>query len=252
MAFFIYGIFSPSWAARLRYNVRTFPSRVTSWISNQSFLDYDSYKLSMPSIWDKIELNIGDENSEDSEILDIDEKTEIDVNSEQENLDIKEEDINSKDKELETDVDEADKIKAFPKSINFIELPGIKGKSKSETDNILTWYSKSDLLRIINKYIEKNLDDDTDILVTVEYDDETKDPQKIILQTQPITHSSANLLSSIDINENMSSLDDNKSQWENENKIEKKSDTQTQKNSTQTKLSQKDIQDAQEVFSILF
>ena len=206
----------------------------------------------MPSIWDKIELNIGDENSEDSEILDIDEKTEIDVNSEQENLDIKEEDINSKDKELETDVDEADKIKAFPKSINFIELPGIKGKSKSETDNILTWYSKSDLLRIINKYIEKNLDDDTDILVTVEYDDETKDPQKIILQTQPITHSSANLLSSIDINENMSSLDDNKSQWENENKIEKKSDTQTQKNSTQTKLSQKDIQDAQEVFSILF
>jgi hypothetical protein len=45
---------------------------------------------------------------------------------------------------------------------------------------------------IINKYIEKNLDDDTDILVTVEYDDETKNPQKIILQTQPITHSSAN------------------------------------------------------------
>jgi hypothetical protein len=29
------------------------------------------------------------------------------------------------------------------------------------------------------------LDDDTDILVTVEYEDEFSDPQKIILQTQP-------------------------------------------------------------------
>jgi hypothetical protein len=89
-------------------------------------------------------------------------------------------------------------------------------------------------------------------LVTVEYDDETKNPQKIILQTQPITHSSANWLSTIDINEDMSSLDDNKSQWENENKIEKKSGIQTQKKNTQTKLSQKDIQDAQEVISALF
>jgi hypothetical protein len=28
------------------------------------------------------------------------------------------------------------------------------------------------------------LDDDTDILVTVEYEDDSSDPQKIILQTQ--------------------------------------------------------------------
>ena len=247
MAFFIYGIFSPSWAARLRYNVRTFPSRVTSWISSQSFLDYDSYKLSMPSIWDKIELNIGDENLENSEILDIDEKTEIDVNSEQENLDIKEEDINPKDKELEIDVDEADKIKSFPKSINFIELPSIKGKSKSETDNVLTWYSKSDLLKIINKYIEDNLDDDTDILVGVEYDEETKDPQKIILQTQPRLKSKIHN-SPISWNNTVTI-----SSWNYEDKS-KESKPKTSRNNTQTytKLSQKDIQDAEEVISALF
>jgi len=206
----------------------------------------------MPSIWDKIELNIGDENSEDIQISDTDKNIENEVEVKQEDVGSEEENNNPKVEEVGADSDKAEVIKSFPKSVNFVELPGIKGKSKSETDNILTWYSKSDLLRIINKYIEKNLDDDTDILVTVEYDDETKDPQKIILQTQPITHSSANWLSTIDINEDMSSLDDNKSQWENEDKIEKKSDIQTQKKNTQTKLTQKDIQDAQEVISALF
>ena len=55
LAFFIYGIFNPSWASRLWYNVRTFPQRVTSWISDKKeFLDYDSYKLNLSNVWAKI------------------------------------------------------------------------------------------------------------------------------------------------------------------------------------------------------
>jgi hypothetical protein len=107
----------------------------------------------------------------------------------------------------------------------------------------VTWYSKSGILRIITKYIEDNLDDNTDILVNVEYDSETKDTQKITLQTQQKTHSSASI----------STGDKNWSIWNRENKVEEKSETQTHKNTqSYTKLSQKDIQDAQEVFSILF
>lgn len=241
LAFFIYWIFSPSWAARLRYNVRTFPSRVTSWISSQSFLDYDSYKLSLPSVWDKIDLNIGDEDSQDIENSDIDENVEIEVKTDQETINIDEEKSNSKDEESETD--SAETIKSFPKSVDFVELPTVEHKTQSKNDNVVTWYSKSDILRIITKYIEDNLDDNTDILVNVEYDSETKDTQKITLQTQQKTHSSASI----------STGDKNWSIWNSENKVEEKSETQTQKNTqSYTKLSQKDIQDAQEVFSILF
>lgn len=241
LAFFIYWIFSPSWAARLRYNVRTFPSRVTSWISSQSFLDYDSYKLSLPSVWDKIDLNIGDEDSQDIENSDIDENVEIGVKTDQETINIDEEKSNSKDEESETDSSET--IKSFPKSVDFVELPTVEHKTQSKNDNVVTWYSKSDILRIITKYIEDNLDDNTDILVNVEYDSETKDTQKITLQTQQKTHSSASI----------STGDKNWSIWNRENKVEEKSETQTHKNTqSYTKLSQKDIQDAQEVFSILF
>ena len=242
LAFFIYWIFSPSWAARLRYNVRTFPSRVTSWISSQSFLDYDNYKLSLPSVWDKIDLNIGDEDSQDIENSDIDENVEIDeVKTDQETINIDEEKSNSKDEESETD--SAETIKSFPKSVDFVELPTVEHKTQSKNDNVVTWYSKSDILRIITKYIEDNLDDNTDILVNVEYDSETKDTQKITLQTQQKTHFSASI----------STGDKNWSIWNRENKVEEKSETQTHKNTqTYTKLSQKDIQDAQEVFSILF
>lgn len=241
LAFFIYWIFSPSWAARLRYNVRTFPSRVTSWISSQSFLDYDSYKLSLPSVWDKIDLNIGDEDSQDIENSDIDENVEIEVKTDQETINIDEEKSNSKDEESETD--SAETIKSFPKSVDFVELPTVEHKTQSKNDNVVTWYSKSDILRIITKYIEDNLDDNTDILVNVEYDSETKDTQKITLQTQQKTHSSASI----------STGDKDWSVWNSENKVEEKSETQTHKNTqSYTKLSQKDIQDAQEVFSILF
>jgi hypothetical protein len=40
------------------------------------------------------------------------------------------------------------------------------------------------LVGIIGDYVEKNLDDDTDILVTVEYTKDVSNPDKIILETQ--------------------------------------------------------------------
>ena len=75
-------------------------------------------------------------------------------------------------------------IKSFP---TFTKLPDIKNLIKnpqSHSNGTISWYSKSDVLWIINWYIEKNLDDDTDILVTVEYEEDYNDPQKITLQTQ--------------------------------------------------------------------
>lgn len=254
LAFFIYWIFSPSWAARLRYNVRTFPSRVTSWISNQNFLDYDSYKLSLPSIWDKIDLNIGDENSEDIQISDTDENIENDVKVKQEDVGFEEENDNLKIEEVVADSDKAEVIKSFPKPVNFVELPNTEHKPEQKNGNVLTWYSKSDLLRVINKYVEDNLDDDTNILVTVEYDSETKDPQKIILQTQPVSHSSAEWLNNLTINENRQYYNEEEPLEVIDNKDKEKTGIQSQKNNTQSyaKLSQKDIQDAQEIISALF
>ena len=157
------------------------------------FLDYDNYKIDISSIWDKIwdkiglgdgeiDLSLGD--GDDFEIGEkSDEESEIYV---EENTE-KDEDSQSIEKQI---------IKSFPKSMKFFELPKLKESNKQEnlipedkTEGVweLKWYSKADLIWVINKYIEKNLDDDTDILVTVEYEDDSADPQKIILQTQQRT-----------------------------------------------------------------
>lgn len=185
LAFFIYWIFSPSWAARLWYNVRTFPQRVTSWISSGSeFLDYDSYKLDVSDIWDKIwdKIGLGDDNK----VEDLSSEDEIEVNT----TEVNSEDTDEKIEETENQdvTTEKKSIKKFPKSVKFIEIPDLKvddkQENKTEIARDLTWYSKSDLLWVINKYVERNLDDDTNILVTVEYEDDSSDPQKIVLQTQ--------------------------------------------------------------------
>jgi len=42
IAFFIYGLFSPSGAARLWYNVKSFPQRVAFWMGGTEFVSYDS------------------------------------------------------------------------------------------------------------------------------------------------------------------------------------------------------------------
>ena len=167
---------------------------MASWMSpDLEFLDYDNYKIDISSIWDKIwdkiglgdgeiDLSLGDENDFGiGEKSDEEPETYVEENTE------KDEDSQSIGKQT---------IKSFPKSMKFFELPKLGESNKQESvipeDKIediweLKWYSKADLIWVINKYIEKNLDDDTDILVTVEYEDDSADPQKIILQTQQRT-----------------------------------------------------------------
>ena len=177
LAFFIYWIFSPSWAGKLWYNVRTFPQRITSWISDKNFLDYESYKSSLSEIWEDIKSDLTD-----NEIIEkSDEKFD-----EENSLDSEE---NFKDEKIETSTDNNEskddkwQIKRFLKITKFPDLS--KSVNVEKTNAVVTWYSKSDVLWIINWYIENNLDDDTDILVTVEYEEDYNDPQKITLQTQP-------------------------------------------------------------------
>ena len=230
LAFFIYGIFNPSWAARLWYNVRTFPQRVTSWISSGTqFLDYDSYKLDVSSVWDKISDKIW---LDDEELSDVD----FDDKDESKEKEIKVDVNESKKSDIEDSKDSDKKtIKAFPKSINFVEVPKLKEKKSSQDIWVLTWYSKSDILWVINKYIERNLDDDTDILVTVEYD-EISGPQKIILETQQNKqHSVSNSVNSSTV-----------TAWiENGN-------AQYVQNNTSSKLTNKEKKEAEEIYSMLF
>jgi hypothetical protein len=189
LAFFIYWIFNPSGAARLWYNVRTFPQRMAGWMwSTKEFLDYDSYKSKISSIWDSIwdkveSLGDGIENLGDKIDVDIEDKSDENdkIEKESNEKNIEKDEVEASDKDWKT-------IRSFAKntSLNFIDMKSLEVEtSNQEDENILTWYSKSDLFWIINTYLEKNLDDDTDILVTVEYEDDSNDPQKIILQTQP-------------------------------------------------------------------
>lgn len=43
IAFFIYGLITPSGAAELRYNMKTFPQRMASWIGGAAYVPYAEY-----------------------------------------------------------------------------------------------------------------------------------------------------------------------------------------------------------------
>ena len=167
LAFFIYGIFNPSGASRLWYNVRTFPQRVTSWISDKKeFLDYDNYKLNLSDVWAKIKWS--------------EETTSV------RNSDVKEEEnVQKPDDKKENKTEEKVEEKTIQSfsglAPQFVEVQQPANKPVSK-DTV--WYSKTDLVWIIGKYVEKNLNDDTDILVTVEYTKDVSNPDKIILETQ--------------------------------------------------------------------
>ena len=132
LAFFIYGIFNPSWAARLWYNVRTFPSRMASrmW-SGKEFLDYNTYKAKISSIWDEIGDKIWDKIGLDEDILDVDlnigEKDEVD---EGKNVDFDVDKSENNDERQDNDSDEKQVIKSFPKSINFVGVPKLKERNE--------------------------------------------------------------------------------------------------------------------------
>ena len=221
--------------------------------STKEFLDYDSYKSKLSSIWDSIwdkveSLGDGIENLGD--------KIDIDVTPSEnaKEVEIEEEKNDEKVVEKNTEKEDSSKssneqtIKSFPKSVDFVGVPKLNNEDKQEKESenywVLTWYSKADLLWVINKYIEKNLDDDTDILVTVEYEDDSKDPQKIILQTQ---------------SKNLTSGSRSVSTWvvevrkeENVQKSEPQKVNNIQQNKSSNKLTQKEIKETEEIFNILF
>ena len=241
---------------------------MASWMSTGSeFLDYDNYKSKISSIWDKIWDKIG-LGGDDTDETKLDEKVDIDVKTIEEEEKIEEK--NTENVEKTEDIPSDDQvIKSFPKSIDFVEIPELKTENKeekrSENSWNLTWYSKSDLLWVINKYIEKNLDDDTDILVTVEYEDDSANPQRIILQTQQKgiweKHSVA---VSWDLLDTLFGENETGDKVENINIVssgsitnekldnQKEIKTQSVQKVKSTWLTQKDRKEAEEISSILF
>ena len=127
-------------------------------------MDYDTYKLDISSVWVK-------DNTWarfDSTVVDTDDTMKEPENKEEKKVEEKDQDT----------------IQSFsglaPQTLD-IEQTTKRADSKNMGN---VWYSKTDLLWIVGKYVENNLDDDTDILVTVEYKDDVSNPEKIILQTQ--------------------------------------------------------------------
>ena len=157
--------------------------------SGSQFLDYDTYKSNISSIWDeiwdKIELDDEDENNLELDDVDLDE-SKVDVEKDEE--DTVETNVTENEGDIISQSGDRRAIKAFPRSIKFVEFSQVAEKNVSKVDWNLEWYSKSDLLLVISKYIEENLDDDTDILVTVEYEDDWDKPQRVILEPRPKLH----------------------------------------------------------------
>ena len=238
---------------------------MASWMwSGKEILDYDNYKSKILSIWDKIsdtvdgiwdKIDLSDGSSEIDDAISEDE-VDTDLNSEGKEINVwgsTEIFVENSDSTSKTQ-----KIKSFPKSIKFVQFPKLEDKEKSEIVWQLTWYSKSDLLWVVNRYIDENLDDYTDVLVTVEYEDGSDNPKRIILETQPKSmwnwHSVYFLWWADELLEEFT--------WNNKNTKSSsdyeishnngQNNVQPQKNSSTNKLTQKDQQEAEEIFSILF
>lgn len=237
--------------------------------STKEFLDYDNYKSKISSIWDEIWDTISDTignawdkidlgNNYEIGDSDLDDETSVNVESydygEEENVQ----------KAGKSDSSKKQTIKSFPKSVSFVEIPQLKEEKKSDNLWPLTWYSKSDLIWVINKYIEENLDDNTDILVTVEYEDDSSNPQKIILQTQPksvwekySSDGASDLLNEIfneiewkEFENIEDSLDEDIVAEGSNNQV--KNNEQSVKKTTSTRLTQEEQKDAEEIFDLLF
>ncbi len=205
IAFFIYGLFSPSWAAKLWYNVRTFPDRIISRFSDKNFVDYNTYKLDFTAVWTKDksdskdkDLDIdSDTDLDDDRDSDLDSDIDLDLSNSSKKKDKSDSDQKQNGSDIEI-IDNSENIeinervtnqKNIWKSFwNLAPIRFVKMKEKlwdeSEVKQDVSGYSKSDLIWIINTYIENNLTDDTEILVTIEYS-ETGEADKIILKTQP-------------------------------------------------------------------
>ena len=152
--------------------------------------------------------------------------------------------IDKKEQIVQEEFEQQDKsLSSLMDNIKFVDLDGVISW-KMETQESWLWYSRSELLTIISDYIQHNLDDESDIVVTVQYN-EKDEVEKIILKKQDKSwqqhYSSFSWDFAIDeykesISQNDTSLSSVKLEWNRHSKA----------------LSQKDIRDAEEIFSILF
>lgn len=232
----IYGFISPSWAARLWYNLRTFPDRVSSRLSQQEFLDYDSYKE-----WKKLIWLDEDENTSNSSDV---EKGESDTD----NSDKIDSDLDSK-QDSKNDIVDVDSTSSSSNTSSDSQTSNFLNTSdteKSQEKPTLSGYSKSDLLWVIWNYIQNNLDDNNDILVTIEYSDDN-DPEKIILKTYPKSSNNSHSSSDSSKSETSVVVADKKPE-----PAPTKTSKASSSKSSSNWLSQKDMRDAEELFSVLF
>lgn len=222
--------------------------------SGEQFLDYDSYKSGISSvsdkIWDKIDLSDDEEDNLELDDIDVrDSKEDEDLGNYTEN------NVEEIDEDVSQDVDKR-AIKAFPRSVRFVNFSQLSDENTSKVEWNVAWYSKSDLLLVISKYIEENLDDDTDILVTVEYEDGSKKPQKIILETRPRTLWEKQ---SIYFSSRLSDDYSMETEWKNgevsedsANEVGQKNNVKSVQRNKSNNLTQKEQKEAEEIFSILF
>lgn len=236
LAFMIYWFISPSWAAKLWYNVRTFPNRVSSWLSEKRFLNYEEYKnTKVVDLWEENIDSADEETKSELKEEDVTEQNEEPTLSDN---------IDKKEQIVQEEFEQQDKsLSSLMDNIKFVDLDGVISW-KMETQESWLWYSRSELLTIISDYIQHNLDDESDIVVTVQYN-EKDEVEKIILKKQDKSwqqhYSSFSWDFAIDeykesISQNDTSLSSVKLEWNRHSKA----------------LSQKDIRDAEEIFSILF
>lgn len=229
---------------------------MASWMwSGEHLLNYNEYKDNLSindEIWDEEDVLDSEYESENLGLED-----EIDYLNSDEWKEWNE----TVEKNTRYDVSKWQTIKLFPNSIKFVKFPEMKGENNSEHVWQLTWYSKSDLLWVINKYIEENLDDYTDILVTVEYEDDNEIPQRIILETHPKFWwnwhslyfswlSSDELLLGFVWEEIKGTQDYDLTNKNSNNQTINK--VHSVEKTTSNNLTQKDKKEAEEIFSILF
>ena len=99
---------------------------------------------------------------------------------------------------------------------------------------------------MIWNYIQNNLDDNNDILVTIEYSDDN-DPEKIILKTYPKSSNNSHSSSDSSKSETSVVVADKKPE-----PAPTKTSKASSSKSSSNWLSQKDMRDAEELFSVLF
>ena len=162
-----------------------------SWVSNKSFLNYDNYKLNLPStkiddVVDKIDNIKIDDIKVDKDDTEKDKEEKKENKKDKKTKDEKNNKVSENEETVESTGKFAQSFASLP-PIKFFDIK-LKDSSKSESENEFVGYnefagySDSNLLWLMSQYIEKNLWDNNEILVTVEYDDLDK-INRIILKS---------------------------------------------------------------------